>query len=104
MLTMPPFVLDGSQKSFETLIEILENFSYTSGLKLNSRKCLRIGKTKNTDTIYLRKKHCSWSSTEAKALGMIFCTNKEDIFKLNLEPKLKLFQNILKQWQHRNLL
>ena len=99
------FVLDGSQKSFETLIEILENFSYISGLKLNSRKCqvLRIGKTKNTDTIYLRKKHYSWSSTEAKALGMIFCTNKEDIFKLNLEPKLKLFQNILKQWQHRKL-
>ena len=52
------FVLDGSQKSFETLIEILENFSYISGLKLNSRKCqvLRISKTKNTDTIYLRKK------------------------------------------------
>ena len=44
-----------------------------------------------------------WSSSEAKALGMGFCTNKDDIFKLNLEPKLKQFELVLKQWQHRKL-
>ena len=35
------FVLDGSQKSFETLVDILDNFSNISGLKLNSKKCQR---------------------------------------------------------------
>ena len=31
------FVLDGSQKSFETLVDILDNFSNISRLKLNSK-------------------------------------------------------------------
>ena len=31
------FVLDGSQKSFETLVDILDNISNISGLKLNSK-------------------------------------------------------------------
>ena len=40
------FILEGSVKSFGTLVRILENFSYISGLKLNAKKCqvLRIGK------------------------------------------------------------
>ena len=33
------FILDGSLKSFETLVDILDNFSYISGLKINSNKC-----------------------------------------------------------------
>ena len=32
------FLLDGSLISFETLIMILDNFNYISGLKLNSKK------------------------------------------------------------------
>ena len=32
------FLLDGSLKSFETLIMILDNFNYISGLILNSKK------------------------------------------------------------------
>ena len=31
------FILDGSKKSFETLVTILENFSNISGLKLNTK-------------------------------------------------------------------
>ena len=99
------FILDGSQKSFETLIDVLENFSFISGLRLNSKKCqvLRIGPLKNTNISFLKKKHFVWSSSEAKALGMIFCTNNEDILKKNLEPKLNQFEAVLKQWQHRKL-
>ena len=56
------FILDGSQKSFETLIDVLENFSFISGLKLNSKKCqvLRIGPLKNTNIIFLRKQKTVW--------------------------------------------
>ena len=99
------FILDGTQKSFETLIDVLENFSFISGLKLNFKKCqvLRFGALKNSNVTFLRKKQFVWSSSQAKALGMIFCTNKDDIFKLNLEPKLKQFNTVLKQWQHRKL-
>lgn len=31
------FILDGSVKSFETLVRILENLSYISELKLNAK-------------------------------------------------------------------
>ena len=34
---------------------------------------------------------------------MNFCTNEENIFRANLEPKIKLFDKYLKQWQHRKL-
>ena len=39
------FLLDGSLKSFETLIMTLDNFNCISGLKLSAKKCqvLRIG-------------------------------------------------------------
>ena len=45
------FILDGSFKSFQTLIDILDNFSYISGLKLNAKKCqvLRIGSMSKSD-------------------------------------------------------
>ena len=57
----------------------------------------------NTNVVYLRKKQFLWTSNEAKALGMIFCANKDNIFKLNLEAKIKQFEIVLKQWQHRKL-
>ena len=31
------FILDGSVKSFETLVRFLEKFNYISGLKLNAK-------------------------------------------------------------------
>ena len=34
---------------------------------------------------------------------MTFGTNKENKFGANLEPKIKLFEKCLKQWQHRKL-
>ena len=83
------FILDGSKKSFETLVTILEIFSNISGLKLNTKKCqvLRIGSSKNTDVAYMKNKQFQWSSIEVRALGMIFTNNKKDIMKLNLEKK-----------------
>ena len=34
---------------------------------------------------------------------MTFTTKKENIFQLNLEPKLRDLRKCLKQWQHRKL-
>ena len=88
------FILDCSFKSFQTLIEILDNFSYISGLKLNAKICqvLRIGSMSKSDVVYLKARKFQWSSTEASALGMTFCTNKDNIFQANLEPKIALFE------------
>ena len=99
------FLLDGSLKSFETLIMILDNFNYISGLKLNSKKCqvLRIGSMIRSEIIHLKHRKFQWSSTEASSLGMTFTTNKDLTFQENLETKIKHFESCLKQWQHRKL-
>ena len=73
------FILDGSVKSFDTLVRILEKFSYISGLKLNTKKCqvLRIGKMEKNIEMYLKNRNFQWSSKEANALGMIFTTKRK---------------------------
>ena len=99
------FIMDGTRKSFETLINIMDNFSYISGLRLNTNKCqvLRIGSMKINTIEYLKNRKYLWSSDEAKCLGMTFNTNKRNIFLSNLEPKIKEFEECLQQWQHRKL-
>ena len=100
------FIMNGTSKSFETLINIMDNFSYVSGLRLNTNKCqvLRIGTLRNTVFVHhLNKRKFSWSSEKCSCLGMTFHTNKQNIFLANLDPKLKEFENCLQQWQHRKL-
>ena len=78
------FILDCSVKSFETLVRILENVSYISGLKLNAKKCqvLQIGKMVKSTVIYLKNRKFQWSSIEANALGMKFTTKSKTFFSL----------------------
>ena len=102
------FITDGSEKSFKTLISVLENFSFISGLKLNTAKCtvLRAGLLKLSKVTFCHNKKFVWSSDQAKTLGIIFHNNNknnENIFKSNLAPKIDAFCNCLKQWQHRKL-
>ena len=99
------FIMVGTRKSFETLKNIMDNFSYISGLRLNTNNCqvLRIGSMKIKTNEYLKNKKYVWSSDEAKCLGMTFNTNKRKIFLSNLEPIIKEFENCLQQWQHRKL-
>ena len=89
------FIMNGTSKSFETLI-IMDNFSYVSGLRLNTSKCqvLRIGTLRNTVVHHLNKRKFSWSSEKA-SLGMTFHTNKQNIFLANLDPKIKEFEKML---------
>ena len=99
------FIMDGSRRSFETLIYVMDNFTNISGLKLNSKKCqiLRIGTTKQTNIEFLKKRKFSWNSEEASCLEMVFKTNKENVISSNLEPKINEFKICLQQWSHRKL-
>ena len=99
------FIMDGSRKSFDTLVNIMDNFSNISGLKLNAKKCqiLRIGVIKHTNIEFMKHRKFSWNSEEASCLGMIFKTNKQNVLSSNLEPKVKAFKTCLQQWSHRKL-
>ena len=81
--------MDGTRKSFETLINIMENSGYISGLRLNTNKyqVLRIGSMKINTIEYLKNRKYVWSSDEVKCLGMALNTTKRNIFLSNLKPK-----------------
>ena len=81
------------------------NLKKISGLKLNNTKCnvLRAGSSKLKHDIYIEQKDFQWSSDRAKALGIIFTTDRSQALKLNLDPKIEEFKTCLKQWQHRKL-
>ena len=88
---------------------MLDNFSFISGLKLNASKCsiLRAGRLKHSNIRYCTKKNFSWDADNAKTLGIVFSNktnhNYNNVFTLNLLPKIDAFCNCLKQWQHRKL-
>ena len=99
------FILDGSEKSFNSTVYVLDAFERISGLKLNPKKCtiLRIGSLKTTDIKFLNERPYKWTSSSAKTLGVIFTTDKTQLLSLNLEPKIKEFKRCLKLWEKRNL-
>ena len=97
--------LDGSERSFKTVIHLLEDFKKISGLKLNSNKTtvLRIGSLIDTNVEYMEERQFNWTSTEAKTLGITFNTNRTKLIELNLNPKLKEFEKCIENWKKRNL-
>ena len=73
------FAMDGSLKSFQKLLCILDDFKLISGLKLNVNKTtiLRAGSLKYTNIQHLKNLRFLWTSNSAKTLGIIFLmTNK----------------------------
>ena len=99
------FITNGSRGAFEELIYTLDNFGNISSLKLNVKKCkvLRAGSLVDSNIKYVNNKPFIWGSDQASSLGMVFHTNRRRILELNLEPKIRNFNNCLKQWQHRKL-
>ena len=67
------FIMDGSRKSFDTLIYIMDNFTNIYGFKLNAKKCqvLRIGPLKSKPIEFMKHRKFSWNSNEASCLGMV---------------------------------
>ena len=77
---------------------------------LKNVKFYGLVKWKKSIVIYLKNRKFQWSSTEANALGMTFTTKqkkkekkKENIFQLNLKPKILEFRKCPQRWQHRKL-
>ena len=67
------FAIDGSLKTFQNLLHILDEFKQISGLKLNINKTiiLRIGSLRSSNIKYLRQLKIIWSSESANTLGML---------------------------------
>jgi hypothetical protein len=68
------FMLDGSHKTFSSLIRKLNDFSKVSGLKLNSKKSiiLRSGSLKHSTENFGTKNMFMWTSDSSSTLGICF--------------------------------
>ena len=87
------FVTDGTETSFVTLINTLDDFAKISGLKLNNEKCnvLKAGASKvNIQKQYLDHKHFLWSSEKAKALGLTPRARFVDFSLAGADPRFML--------------
>ena len=95
------FFINGSEKSFSSLINILEEFSAFSGLRLNIGKTtvLRIGTLRNTEKIYCKMKGFKWTSDQATTLGITFSNNKSKCFELNFKKKIEEVYACLERWR-----
>ena len=74
------FAMNGSLKSFQKLLCILDDFKLISGLKLNVNKTtiLRVGSLKYTNIQHLKNLRFLWTSNSAKTLGIIFSNDKKN--------------------------
>ena len=99
------FFNNGEEKSFQTLIDTLDNFSKCSGLNLNVNKSIimRIGTLKNSDTVFSKYTKFIWTSESATTLGIHFYNDKDKTININVDKKIKEFHQTLKQWEHRKL-
>ena len=98
-------ILDGLKESLICALQVLENFSLVSGLKLNNGKteALWIGACKDRgDKLYLGK-NLKWIKQKGKALGVWFSTNPEQVLEANYADKLAKVSNSLGCWELRRL-
>ena len=98
-------ILDGSRESLISALQVLENFSKVSGLKLNNKKteALWIGAYKERDDILCPEINLKWIKYKGKALGVWFSTNPEEALEANYTDKLTKVSNCLSCWELRRL-
>ena len=83
-------ILDGWKESLICALQVLENFSLVSSLRLNNRKteALWIGTDKDRDDKLCPAKNLKRIKHEGKALGVWFSTNLEEALEANYADKL----------------
>ena len=98
-------ILDGSRESLISALQVLENFSKVSGLKLNNKKteALWIGANKERDDVLCPEINLKWIKYKGKALGVWFSTNPEEALEANYTDKLPKVSNCLSCWELRRL-
>ena len=97
-------ILDGSDQSLQSALNVLEIFGNFSGLKMNmeklviwiGRKCYSKDKLNVTAQL-------DWGNVEFNLLGITFSVNLDTMVELNYNKAIdKVTKDVLK-WQNRNL-
>ena len=98
-------ILDGSLKSLQRSLYMLERFGEISGLRVNWEKTevLWIGSFKGSKQIFCPEKNLTWANSKVKSLGVWFCVDQEEGPKKNYEEKALNVANALNNWHNKRL-
>ena len=82
-------LLDGTEKSLNSALSLINQYSKFSGLKPNFEKtvCIKIGSLKNSHLEFEHKFEISWNQEPFTFLGIIFSINMNDMVKINYDKK-----------------
>lgn len=99
-------ITDGSPKSLDGILQILDLYANVSGLKINfsKTKIIWIGCKKFSKEVY---HHSRWKFTEFHTrfnlLGISFSVNMEEMIDINYIPVMENIDKLLSRWNSRNL-
>ena len=100
-------LLDGSEKSIRNTVNLLNNFTKISGLKVNYNKSELAPLGRSRMEIYTHNFSPGMKITvdKMKILGITIPTNGkyEDLIKLNYDEKKVKIKNIIQSWSKRSL-
>ena len=98
-------LLQFDKSVWEEAMYELSEFEKESGTKINYNKTTvyRIGSLVNSNAAFYTTKKLQWTNEPIKILGVTITANKNDIFKLNIDPIITKMQQILKLWCNRGL-
>ena len=99
--------LDGSPDSMYATFKVLESFANISGLKVNIDKTnsVWIGANKGRNDKICADLRVNWVGINDtfKILGVIFCTELDNMINLNYQKVLLSIKNLINHWSKRNL-
>ena len=98
-------ILDGSKEALSSALNMLDDFSRISGLRLNDKKteALRIGSSIGNEKIILPGKDFKWPKYKVKTLGLWLSVKPELSALLNYNEKIEKIRKILSCWKYRRL-
>ena len=97
--------LDGTEKSFKEVINVLKSFAQISGLKINHEKTnvIWFGSMKNSAIKYMRDENFCWNPGVFRILGIQFCLDLKRMTEINFQGKLDSIKRLLGRWSRRDL-
>ena len=98
-------LLDGSERSLQSFLNILEVFGSISGLKMNSdkTKIIWIGRKKFSKEKLNVNVNLNWGITNFTLLGLIFDVNLEKMISNNYVDAINKIEKLLLNWSRRDM-
>ena len=98
-------LLDGSQKSLDEALRVLNRFAISSGLKVNASKtrAVWIGSMKFSGETFNHRLKLDSTQNDFDILGIKFSCNLDTIPEINYNEKIKEIKKEINQWSKRFL-